>query len=204
MGRTERRRRAKAVARIASSIAKTGLSPEPELIEVAALIALIKPLVPSKARAGTSSRIATLLYRLQDKSIANGPDFSELACKKGCHMCCDTFVSATAPQIFAIADFVRANSCDMGAEIRRLEAAVKTVKDKDITQRHEERSWCPLLTNNLCSIYPVRPSACRAYCSTLLEACEALFRGRADRRPARAIRTSGSSCRAPWAGRGLS
>ncbi len=180
MGRTERRRRAKAVARIASSIAKTGLSPEPELIEVAALIALIKPLVPSKPRAGTSSRIATLLHRLHDKSIANGPAFSELACKKGCHLCCDIFVSATALQIFAIADFLQANSSNLEAEIERLEVAVEAVKGKNIDQRTEERNWCPLLSDGLCSIYPMRPPACRAYCSLSLEACEAGFRGETE------------------------
>ena len=56
MGRTERRRRTKRIAKMGSSIVKKGLSQEPELVEAAALIPIIRTLIPTKPRAGTSSR----------------------------------------------------------------------------------------------------------------------------------------------------
>ena len=183
MTRHERRRRLKELRKVMKSVERRGMKHRPTLVEIAALVALVEEKMDSTPIPGRSSKIVTMLSGLQGKSIQNAPAAGDLACKQGCYFCCDLYVSGSAPQIFAIADWIRAGTPDVAAEISRLEEAGEKVRGKNPDDRSKDRALCLFLRDGLCGIYPVRPPACQAHCSLSLAACEAGFRGESEEIP---------------------
>lgn len=173
MTRADQGRRLANLRPIVARIERQGLPSFPQLIEIAALVSLLAGRLARGSGAGRSRRTVELMARLHDASVRQGRDFASLACAEGCHLCCECYVSAPAPHVFAIADHIRDNTNDLAAEIARIEAADRHTRGKDELQRARSRTVCPLLVGGLCSVYPVRPSACRAYSSLSLPACEA-------------------------------
>ncbi len=108
----------------------------------------------------------------------------EDACSKGCAACCTQGVDITAVEGEIIYHFI--NEQDLGGwlasklEIER--AAIKPalttnqyakacIDNTEIAEQEEDNlAPCPFLKDNACSIYPVRPFACRCFAST--EKCE--------------------------------
>lgn len=82
-----------------------------------------------------------------------------IACKPGCNHCCAARVEAMAAEVFHIArELERRPADERDRLVRRLKIHV--------SMRSEATAWnqrpeCPFLTNALCSIYDVRPNACR-------------------------------------------
>lgn len=172
MSRQEKRQRLAGLRRVIKTVERQGLSHLPTPMEIAALVAM----VDGRLAAGCSKTMASL-SALQDKSNERAPGMERVDCKAGCHYCCDVYVSAQAPRIFAIADWLRANSSDISAEIARLEEAGDAIRGKDVSQRASAGLACPFLDDGKCGIYPVRPAGCRGYFSLLVEACIAGARG---------------------------
>src|SRR5262245_24014465 len=97
------------------------------------------------------------LYSKLDTTILG---FGQLpiACKKGCSHCCYIWVSATAPELLFIAKKIRA----MGEQtIDRVRTAHIETKDFGFDVRDQHPHPCPLLEQDICSIYESRPKACR-------------------------------------------
>ncbi|WP_374378661.1 YkgJ family cysteine cluster protein [Dongia sp.] len=126
-----------------------------------------------KAKAGGSlAELSAFLNDSVDKSIAGlGP--VPIACKKGCSHCCNIWVSATAPEVLTLANVVRL----------RGDAAVKKVRDaNEVTKaypfeiRDSHPHPCPLLENDLCTVYEHRPKACRLAASANAEICGRSYR----------------------------
>jgi Fe-S-cluster containining protein len=175
--RAQRRQRLLALRKVVKSVEQRGVVPQPEFfamaIEMAAVVAMIDEAMESQPVPGRSSRVVDLIARLHDKSNWSGPTRKALACTKGCSFCCELYVSASAPQVFAIADFLREKHAnDLSAAIQRIEEADVHTRGRDAHSRAEHRAFCPFLVNSLCSIYPVRPAVCRACCSLSVAACE--------------------------------
>jgi Fe-S-cluster containining protein len=105
-------------------------------------------------------------------------DTSAVACRAGCAWCCSLFVSATAPEILLIADYLRA-SCSAAqlAELReRLAQREQLLAGSSPQQRSAARRPCVLLVDGSCSVYPVRPLACGSWTSTNAKRCEESWR----------------------------
>lgn len=183
MARLDRRIRRKELQRVIRNVERRGLSPVPEPVEMAALVALVDRRLAAGADTGRSSRVMALLATLQDKSNAHAPGMDRVACRKGCHYCCDIYVSAQAPRLFAMADWLRRNSDDLQAEIARLEVASISIRGKDADARATAVLACPFLRGGDCGVYPVRPAACRGYFSLSVEACSAGAQGRTETIP---------------------
>ncbi len=114
-----------------------------------------------------ASAAAAYAQDLLDRTLAahvTGP----VACAKGCNLCCHTFVSATIPEIFRLAELVRADTDAIAAAAR---AAKAIGQDRRFTTRVS----CPLLKDGLCGGYDARPLACRTMLSRSLAACTAYF-----------------------------
>ncbi len=94
-----------------------------------------------------------------------------VACAKGCDLCCHTFVSATIPEIFRLADLLRAD----GLPAAPIIAAAGQAKAIGQGRRFTTRVSCPLLASGLCGGYGARPLACRTMLSRSLAACTAYF-----------------------------
>lgn len=116
-------------------------------------------------RASQAAEVAARLLDVTAQSHVKHP----AACGRGCHYCCRTLVTATAPEIFRLARAVKARP-DMTARIRTAAAnAIPT------TARHTARPPCPVLEAEICSLYEARPLACRSLLSQSLDACLRIF-----------------------------
>jgi Putative zinc- or iron-chelating domain len=95
-------------------------------------------------------------------------------CKKGCAHCCRVWVSATIPEVLFIAKSLRRRNEAALAE--RVGAAHRITGAHDFVSRQRLHQQCPLLTDDLCSVYETRPVSCRFWASTNVAACLRVFR----------------------------
>jgi Fe-S-cluster containining protein len=172
-----------------------------QVIQSAALAALIDQRLGAKPLRGASAKILRLLNAIQDRTNSTSAQLMPVACRKGCALCCNIFVSASAPEIFAIADYVRANAQDLEAEIGRFRAAEAKTRGLDVKTRMDgEHVVCPLLVDSICSVYDARPSACRAFFSLSLSDCQRAEAGEdvEIRKPAMPIRGRAAVVQGLW------
>jgi len=105
-----------------------------------------------------------------------------LACQKGCPSCCILRVTATAPEIFLLADYVRRiEATPAGAAIgvgRRIALADRAMRGLGETARMRLRKPCPFILRGVCIVHPVRPVACRGHASFDRQACVRAAAGR--------------------------
>lgn len=87
------------------------------------------------------------------RAAATGP---APECKAGCTSCCKVQVEATEPEVFHIARTLRLLP---SAQLTELVDKLRAYLEQPMTAR-VKRS-CPLLVDDLCSIYEVRPATCR-------------------------------------------
>jgi Fe-S-cluster containining protein len=164
----------------------TRLRPHRRRLEVvrARVAAEVAPLVENAPEGA-----ALAAYRLSDEEKVRSDEHSLgplLACAAGCSFCCHVHVETTAPELLAIAGFVR----------RTLAPHALTSLRERLTQRvavagtlSDEARWaarvpCALLDEQgRCSVYPVRPLRCRAFHSCSAAACRAAFDGTSDDEP---------------------
>ncbi|MEN9283912.1 MAG: hypothetical protein RLZZ179_1405 [Verrucomicrobiota bacterium] len=103
---------------------------------------------------------------------------AETVCAPGCSFCCWLNIDALAHEVILIGAYVRAHWTPW--EVEELRDAAAARRDRRQHQNHAQRQIdrqpCLLLKDGICSVYPVRPAACRRYFSRDLEACEALWK----------------------------
>lgn len=95
------------------------------------------------------------------------------ACRSGCAWCCYQKVGTVAAEVLRVARFLRESlPADETAAVRARAAEV-TVRRRALPpgERKRARFPCPLLSENRCLAYPVRPLTCRGYNSTDAELC---------------------------------
>jgi Fe-S-cluster containining protein len=128
-------------------------------------------------RKGVSAEAASNLIRKidtnLDRYIAEAQDRSPgiLDCGPTCCFCCYRPIMVSATEAVAIHAFVESNfsSQDKTALYQRLG---EYPAHSTAYREHSQRLACPLLNaEQLCSIYAVRPIACRAACSFDAESC---------------------------------
>jgi Fe-S-cluster containining protein len=121
--------------------------------------------------------LARSINELTDRSIgqvhAACHDGHRVACRSGCTYCCMVPVAASAPEVLAIATFVRErfDEARQAALDRRVEANISATEGMDMSQRDRVRLDCPFLEAGKCTVYEVRPIACRGYSSYSVEDC---------------------------------
>jgi len=117
------------------------------------------------------------LYEIYD-NFAKGLD---VACKKQCANCCTRNVTMTTLEGYKIADFLELRGeTDLYTKIQKAlykkrflpKTTINMMADlcmqgKDIFDEESDARWgeCPLLLNNECPIYQVRPFGCRCFVS---------------------------------------
>lgn len=104
-------------------------------------------------------------------------DRGPLACRAGCDFCCHLRVMATAPEVFALLDYLRAQLDEAAFRDfeRRVDATDRQLRSLPADKVLRTNIPCPALVEGYCSGYPARPLNCRSYHSTSREACEASF-----------------------------
>jgi uncharacterized protein len=113
-----------------------------------------------------------LLQRSSDAAIESAVAGGlKIACRAGCSHCCATRVEALVPEVFAIADaLLQKAPLEVAALIERLRTHVASAGGP---APWSQRPPCPLLVDRLCSVYTLRPTACRSAHSLDAKACEA-------------------------------
>ena len=118
------------------------------------------------------------IHELTDRSIEEVhtlcQDHDQVACQVGCTYCCRFPVAVSVPEVLAIAAFVR-ERFDEGKR-RALDARVAAhfaaTDGMDMDRRDRIRPDCPFLEVGRCSVYEVRPVACRGYSSYDVDSCQ--------------------------------
>lgn len=129
----------------------------------------------------TVIELARNIAELTDRSIhqvhADCHDGHVVACRSGCTYCCMFPVAASAPEVLVIATFVRERFDDdqRAALDRRVDANIAATEGMDMDRRDRIRLDCPFLEEGKCTVYEVRPIACRGYSSYSVEDCKADF-----------------------------
>ena len=105
-------------------------------------------------------RIGTIkeVYKAIDKYFDNAPEENkkEIQCKAGCTHCCFIDVDISEDEAVVILTYCKENGIEIDKEYLEKQAAVGRKK-------YSELSRCVFLKDDLCSIYPVRPIACRKH-----------------------------------------
>ena len=120
----------------------------------------------NKTESGIS--LIRLLHEKVDKLAKNVSRAGiVLACSRGCSSCCKIRVEALTPEIFYMADQLKRRS-GVDKIITQLEKYSKVAKG---LKMDEHRLECPMLHDNECSIYDIRPMMCRRFHSLSIQAC---------------------------------
>jgi Fe-S-cluster containining protein len=126
-----------------------------------------------------NSKIAVLdqIYRVYDEFA----DRLDIACKKYCAGCCTRNVTLTTLEGYFIATHMISSgksslfeNIESALPKKRFQPLTTTNRLADLCMKgeefpeekhHDSNERCPLLKDNLCPIYPVRPFACRCFVS---------------------------------------
>ena len=120
--------------------------------------------------------------KLSGDSNSDGvaPSSEEIACQVGCGWCCYLHVPVSQPEVQTILHYLRhhVSSEDQRRLQGRMEKTAHRLQTVKSCDRLSRKIPCAFLNlnNNRCSIYAVRPAACRDHHSTRVCACEASFK----------------------------
>jgi len=119
-----------------------------------------------------------------EQVVARTPSELQPACRAGCAFCCAIPVAVSAPEALYIAAYLQETlSAEAQIELRtHLSARAEERQGRTVDAgRTNQRFCCFLCEDRQCSIYPIRPLACRGYNSLSRSACEEAFTGQDDR-----------------------
>lgn len=164
MGEAKRRKaEIETLKRLGQKIDPTSTDPEP----TAAMARRLHSMFEAAKKDGNIDPPVNLLHSKLDATIK---DFGQLPidCKKGCSHCCYIWVSATAPELLFTAKIIKSKGEQV---IERLRTAHLHTKQFNFDARGEHPHACPLLEQDVCSIYEFRPKACRLAASADAAIC---------------------------------
>jgi hypothetical protein len=128
--------------------------------------------------AARASEAAKWAHDFFETSLKRNPSEHRIECAKGCAFCCHVSVSAMAPEIFHLANAIRAeHSGDYEATLARMRAAERATHGLSSFERARRKLPCALLHGNVCIAYGARPGPCRGMASASVRACERAFAG---------------------------
>jgi Fe-S-cluster containining protein len=109
-------------------------------------------------------------------------DRGPVACEAGCDFCCHLRVMATAPEVFALLDYLREtlDASAYDAFVDRAQTTDSTLRKLSSDEILRTNLACPALVDGRCSGYAARPLNCRSYHSLSREACETSFHNPED------------------------
>ena len=131
------------------------------------------------ARAPTLVELAELAAAYADQAFERAGGEARAAaldCRRGCAFCCHLPVETTAAEAARVIEYARARLDDAGfnALASRI-AAADTAYRLSSDQPPARHPPCPFLCDDACSVYAVRPLACRGWNSTDAAACESAY-----------------------------
>ena len=178
MGRQERRAKLKEAM---DTLTRRGLDLHtPPVDQRRAVVGITRVLIDllsgrNPLRASNAARRAQEFFETSLRGETQKP---AIACRKGCAFCCHVTITATAPEIFRIANWLRdQHKDDFAALLYRVQAADQKTRHLSAPERPGRKIPCAMLVDNACSIYAVRPGACRGLVSPSAALCERGYNG---------------------------
>lgn len=102
-------------------------------------------------------------------------EMDRIECRRGCAFCCHVAVTVTPLEALRLAAAMR-----RGLIPDRTAAVAAATANRGAGSRAARMTPCPLLVDDACSAYGLRPLACRSLFSTSAKRCEAGFAGAVD------------------------
>ena len=161
------------------------------------LIDMLKGHGPSRA-----SNAAKWAHEFFETSLKRNPSEHKIECAKGCAYCCHVSVSALAPEVFLIANTIRAEHTEnFEATLARIRMAERMTHGVSELERAQRKLPCAMLAGNVCTVYAARPGPCRGMTSTSLRSCERAVAGQKVGIPTPSVWTvlRGAHLQAIWA-----
>jgi len=125
-----------------------------------------------------ASEAAKRAHEFFELSLKRNPSDHKIECAKGCAFCCHLRVSAMAPEVFHVANFVRRQFAgELERVIGQVRGADRNSRGLTSRERPLHKFPCGLLVANACSVYVARPSACRGLTSISVKTCERGYNG---------------------------
>lgn len=137
--------------------------------QVVSLMRVLRDLLGEARREGSVSPLMTFLYQNIALADQAGPR-DLIACRRGCSHCCHVWVSATGPEVLFAAAAIPARS--RAETAKTIEITNAQTMHFDFEERDNHAIACPLLANNLCTVYAARPVTCRTAASGDAQICE--------------------------------
>jgi hypothetical protein len=102
---------------------------------------------------------------------------TQVACREGCSYCCHILTEAFVPEVLAIARYIieRFTPAERDRLERDIDAFIAATDGLTAERRMDLSVPCPLLAGGRCSVYEVRPMACRVWHSKDVEGCRLAF-----------------------------
>lgn len=114
--------------------------------------------------------MSTAMLPQVDRTVAEFGAAAEIQCRSGCSFCCHQNVDVTIPEAILVA--LRLGDEGDPRRAATLEAAA-LFEGLDEEARIATGRPCPMLIDNRCSVYEVRPMACRSFTSPDAANCHA-------------------------------
>jgi Fe-S-cluster containining protein len=107
-------------------------------------------------------------------ALIDTPPRAPAACQQGCAWCCYTPVGTAAPEVLRIVAYLRETlpAGQWDALRERVRSAAQRRRPPGCDRVRRSTLPCPLLVDDRCSAYPVRPLTCRGYNSSDAASCE--------------------------------
>jgi Fe-S-cluster containining protein len=107
-------------------------------------------------------------------TLKESPPLAPLACREGCAWCCYRPVGMAAPEVLRIVAYLRdaLPPEQWGQMCERVRSAAQRRRQLGPARARRAALPCPLLVEDRCSAYPVRPLTCRGYNSSDARRCE--------------------------------
>jgi Fe-S-cluster containining protein len=137
-----------------------------------------------------TSKITPIYRRMDEQSNAAS---ARIACRDGCNHCCYFHVVVTPAEAFALAEFIQAMpEARREVLMSRLAATATRVAPMSEEEYRHTNVPCAFLDGGSCSVYPVRPAACRGHHALDVRPCIQAFDNplSTDPHPADAVRRS--------------
>jgi Fe-S-cluster containining protein len=175
--RQQRRQETRAQLKLGHSLLARGLPITPRRDEVIAAARLVGAKLSERNNPRRASEAAQLAHDLAEKSQSANPGKLAIACRRGCHYCCHTFVGILPAEAFLLADAVKSGIC-AGLTPEMVTTLGAPLEGLSPDERIGRKLACPLLVDGACSAYRVRPLVCRQATSLKLDDCIDEFEGR--------------------------